>query len=145
MPEHLSLTRDEYEAVAEAARAVSAGCSYGAYRQGLADALRGASPALADMVGRLNDAQTRALREAVERAGRAAAPDHLSLTFAEWQVLARSASLVRLLGDRLTSTSLVEMTAGESPALAEKLSDLSAARLARLFFALLSGRRFCQV
>jgi hypothetical protein len=124
---------------------VSTACSYEAYRRGLADALRGASPALADLIGGLNDAQTRALRESVERAGPPAAPDHFNLTFAEWQMLARSASLVQLRGDKLTSTSLVGAIATESPALAQKLAALSAARLARLFFALLSGRRFCQV
>jgi hypothetical protein len=144
MREHLCLSHDEYRAVVEALRDLAAAGDHRAFRRGLATALRKGHPKLAERIGQLNDAQTRALRETVEWGGKGA-PDQLVLSFADWQVLTQLAALARLRGDRLTYPSLVALVAAESASLAEKLAALSSARLARLLFALHSGRRFCNV
>lgn len=144
MREHLCLSHDEYRAVVEALREMAAAGDPRAFRRGLTAALRKGHPTLATRIAKLNDPQTRALREAVEW-GKESGPEQMVLTYAEWQVLTQLAALARLRDDQLTYPSLVALVAAESPSLEEKLSRLSAARLARLLLALHSRRRFCHV
>ncbi|MFO0846855.1 MAG: hypothetical protein U0797_31565, partial [Gemmataceae bacterium] len=80
MREHLCLSHDEYRAVVEALRDVAAAADLDAFRCRLTAALGKAHPALAGRIAKLNDPQTRALRETVEwRKGEGR--DELVLTF----------------------------------------------------------------